>query len=235
MLFIPAIDLRHGKTVRLLKGNYNKEKIYDQNPLQLAQSFAQSGAERIHVVDLDGAKGDGSNRNIICELAQKVDVFIDTGGGIRTKDDIDTLLSAGIGRVIMGTTALENTQLVEAANKEYPGRITVGVDAKDGIVKVRGWLKDNGKKAIDLINEICSLGVDEIIYTDIDRDGTLQGPNYAVYEKLCNLPVKVIASGGVSSITDLKKLKSLPLYGVIVGKALYENRFTIEQGLEALA
>lgn len=234
MLLIPAIDLRHGKTVRLLKGDYTKETDYKQNPLQLATEFVRSGAKRIHIVDLDGAKGDGTNRSIICDIAQKVDAVIDTGGGVRTKEDIDELIEAGVKRVILGTVAIEDPSLVEEAVKAYPNNITVGVDAKDGIVKVRGWLEGSGKQANVLIEEMISKGIDEIIYTDIDRDGTLEGPNYAAYEALCKLPVKIIASGGVSSLADLKRLKSLPLYGVIVGKALYEGKFTVEEALEVL-
>jgi len=234
MLFIPAIDIRKGKAVRLFQGDYNQETIYSENPLELAEAFADSGARRIHVVDLDAAKGDGSNREIICQLAKKTSAVIDTGGGVRTESDIAELLGAGVSRVVLGTVALENPQLVQWAVANYPGQITVGIDAKGGIVKVRGWLEGEGKLGMDLAREMVDLGVDEIIYTDIEKDGTLEGPNEQIYEELCKFPVRIIASGGVSSLEDLKRLKKIPLYGVIAGRAIYEGKFTVREALEAL-
>ncbi|MDD2430798.1 MAG: 1-(5-phosphoribosyl)-5-[(5-phosphoribosylamino)methylideneamino]imidazole-4-carboxamide isomerase [Firmicutes bacterium] len=234
MLFIPAIDIRRSKAVRLFRGDYNQEKVYSEDPLELAQSFIRSGAKRIHVVDLDGAKGDGSNRKIIQKMAKVVSATIDTGGGIRNKADIEQLIESGVSRVVLGTVALENPELVKWANKKYPGRITVGIDAKKNIVKVKGWLEGESQNGFDLAREVVDIGIDEIIYTDIDRDGTLEGPNYSLYERLCKLPVKIVASGGVASLEDLLKLNKLPLYGVIAGKALYEKKFTVEEALEAL-
>lgn len=235
MLLIPAIDLRNGQVVRLYKGDYSKEKAYSQDPLKIANGFSKSGVQRIHVVDLDGAKGDGTNRRTILQMAEQTSLILDTGGGIRSLKDIEELLEGGIKRVVLSTMAIEQPELVIQALKRYPGRITVGVDALDGFVKVRGWLSTSEIKALELIRKMISIGVDEVIYTDISKDGTLEGPNFSVYEKLTNLPVKVIASGGVSSLTDLKKLKSLLLSGVIVGKALYEEKFTLEDALEVLA
>ncbi len=235
MILIPAIDLRKGRAVRLYKGDYNKEKAYNKSPLQIAKEFAACGVQRIHIVDLDGAKGDGTNRRTILAIAKKVSIPLDTGGGIRTLKDIQELLEGGIKRVVLGTMAIEQPELVLQALKMYPGRVTVGVDALDGFVKVRGWLSDSKKNAFDLICEMISIGVDEIIYTDISKDGTLEGPNFSIYAKLAGLPVNIIASGGVSSLADLKKLKTLPLTGVIVGKALYEEKFTLEDALEVLA
>lgn len=235
MLLIPAIDLRNGQVVRLYKGDYSKEKAYSQDPLKIANGFSKSGVQRIHVVDLDGAKGDGTNRRTILQMAEQTSLILDTGGGIRSLKDIEELLEGGIKRVVLSTMAIEQPELVIQALKRYPGRITVGVDALDGFVKVRGWLSTSEIKALELIRKMISIGVDEVIYTDISKDGTLEGPNFSVYEKLTNLPVKVIASGGVSSLTDLRKLKSLLLSGVIVGKALYEEKFTLEDALEVLA
>lgn len=235
MLLIPAIDLRNGKVVRLYKGDYNKEKAYSQTPLKIANGFAKSGVQRIHVVDLDGAKGDGTNRRTILEMAKQTSLMLDTGGGIRSLKDIEELLEGGIKRAVLSTIAIEQPEIVIQALKRYPGRITVGVDALDGFVKVRGWLSTSKINAFELIQKMIAIGVDEIIYTDISKDGTLEGPNFSIYEKLSSLPVKVIASGGVSSLADLKKLKSLPLSGVIVGKALYEEKFLLEDALEVLA
>ena len=234
MLLIPAIDLRNGKVVRLYKGDYNKEKAYSQTPLKIANGFAKSGVQRIHVVDLDGAKGDGTNRRTILEMAKQTSLMLDTGGGIRSLKDIEELLEGGIKRAVLSTIAIEQPEIVIQALKRYPGRITVGVDALDGFVKVRGWLSTSKINAFELIQKMIAIGVDEIIYTDISKDGTLEGPNFSIYEKLSSLPVKVIASGGVSSLADLKKLKSLPLSGVIVGKALYEEKFLLEDALEVL-
>lgn len=234
MLLIPAIDLRKGKTVRLLKGDYKQETDYGHNPLELAKEFERKGAKRVHVVDLDGAKGDGSNRSTILKLAKEVSIKVDTGGGIRTMRDVEELLEGGIAQVVLGTAAIENPKLVTEALQKYPNQITVGVDALDGIVKVRGWLEGSGKDSLTLIKEMIDLGVKEVIYTDIARDGTLLGPNYKAYAKISTLPINVIASGGVSSLEDLKRLKELPLYGVIVGKALYESTFTLEEALEVL-
>ncbi len=235
MLLIPAIDLRNGKVVRLYKGDYNKEKAYSQTPLKIANGFAKSGVQRIHVVDLDGAKGDGTNRRTILEMVKQTSLMLDTGGGIRSLKDIEELLEGGIKRAVLSTIAIEQPEIVIQALKRYPGRITVGVDALDGFVKVRGWLSTSKINAFELIQKMIAIGVDEIIYTDISKDGTLEGPNFSIYEKLSSLPVKVIASGGVSSLADLKKLKSLPLSGVIVGKALYEEKFLLEDALEVLA
>jgi len=232
VLLIPAIDLRKGKTVRLIQGDYEKEKDYGHEPLDLAKKFQDTGAKRIHIVDLDGAKGDGSNRQVIIDIANKLTATIDTGGGIRTMVDIEELIAGGVQKIVLGTVAVENPQLVKEAVKHYGDKVSVGVDALSGLVKVKGWLESTPVKADILIRQMIDFGVQEIIYTDIARDGTLAGPNYEALEILVNLPVKIIASGGVASLVDLKKLRKLPLYGVIVGKALYEGTFSLEEALE---
>lgn len=222
MIIYPAIDIRGGKCVRLTQGRYDDITIFSDNPVNMAKQFEKVGAEFIHVVDLDAARGEGNNREIIRSIAESVDIPVQTGGGIRTMDDIDTVLGFGIERVIIGTSAVKNPQLVGDAVRKYGKRIAVGIDAKDGYVAIEGWEKTSSIKASELAKQMEEMGVKTIIYTDIATDGMLSGPNFfAMSEMVKSVSMDVIASGGVASLKDIGKLKDKEVAGVIVGKAIY--------------
>jgi phosphoribosylformimino-5-aminoimidazole carboxamide ribotide isomerase len=199
----------------------------------MAKQFEKVGAEFIHVVDLDAARGEGNNREIIRSIAESVDIPVQTGGGIRTMDDIDTVLGFGIERVIIGTSAVKNPQLVGDAVRKYGKRIAVGIDAKDGYVAIEGWEKTSSIKASELAKQMEEMGVKTIIYTDIATDGMLSGPNFfAMSEMVKSVSMDVIASGGVASLKDIGKLKDKEVAGVIVGKAIYTGDVDLAEALK---
>lgn len=230
----PAIDMRGGNCVRLLQGDYDQETVYGNSPFDMAQGFAADGAEWIHMVDLDGAKdGKRVNDRFVIEAAQKLKVKIQIGGGIRSEEDILHYLENGIDRVIIGSIAVSNPEFAIEMIKKYGAKIAVGIDAKNGYVATHGWLDTSKVKAIDLGKRFADAGAETFIFTDIATDGTLAGPNIAAVCEMAEVTGKnVIASGGVSSVTDLKAIADNGIGGAIVGKALYENRFTLKEALE---
>ena len=240
MKLIPAIDLMNGKCVRLFKGDFNKKKDFSREPFEQAKFWEQEGAKCIHIVDLDAAKsGNPNNDKSIKEIAKRINIPIQIGGGIRSQERIEQLFSYGIERVIMGTSAIENKELVKKLSNKYPGRIIIGIDAKDGKVSTRGWLKQSNVFATDLVKEFSSFKISSFIITDINTDGTLEGTNEIFIKDILNITdIPVIASGGIGSISDLlslTKFENFGLYGVIVGKALYENRFKISEANNILS
>ena len=240
MKLIPAIDLMNGKCVRLFKGDFNKRKDFSKEPHEQAQFWESEGAECIHIVDLDAAKsGNPSNDKTIKEIVKTVNIPIQIGGGIRSQERIEQLFSYGIDKVIMGTSAIENKALVKELSNKFPGRIIVGIDAKEGKVSTRGWLEQSNILATDLVKEFSSFKIASFIVTDINTDGTLEGTNEDFIRDILNITdIPVIASGGIGSISDLLsliKFESFGLYGVIVGKALYENKFTINEANKVLS
>ena len=233
MILYPAIDLREGKVVRLTQGLFDKAKVYFENPLDAAQKWVNEGAQWLHVVDLDGAlTGQPTNVKAIESILQEVEVPVQIGGGIRTEEIAEIYLTLGAGRIVMGTAALEQPDLIATLAGKYPDRIAVGIDAKKGKVSVKGWKETTGTDAIRLAIQCVSSGATHIITTDIRRDGTLTGPNFeAIQEMKDSVGVPLIASGGVSSLDDLRRLSRMNLEGVIVGSALYEGRFSLKNGL----
>lgn len=230
----PAIDMRGGNCVRLLQGDYNQETIYGDSPFDMASQFAAEGADWIHMVDLDGAKdGKRVNDRFVIEAAKKLNAKIQIGGGIRSEADIVHYLEKGITRVIIGSIAVSNPNFAIEMIKKYGWQIAVGIDAKNGYVATHGWLDTSSVKAVDLGKRFADAGAETFIFTDIATDGTLAGPNIAAVCEMAEVTGKsVIASGGVSSLADLSALNSTIVEGAIVGKALYENRFTLKEALE---
>lgn len=232
MIIYPAIDIRGGKCVRLTQGRYDQITIFSDDPVSMAMQFQNAGAKYLHVVDLDAARGENKNREIIHNIAKSLSIPIQTGGGIRTMEDIETVLGYGIERVIIGTSAVKNPELVSEAVGKYGDRIAVGIDAKDGYVAIEGWEKTSSIKAVELATSMEAMGVSTIIYTDIATDGMLSGPNlYAMSEMIKKIGMNVIASGGVSSLKDIRDLKEIGAAGVIVGKAIYTGDVDLEKAL----
>jgi phosphoribosylformimino-5-aminoimidazole carboxamide ribotide isomerase len=230
----PAIDMRGGNCVRLLQGDYDKETIYGDSPFDMAKRFAADGAEWIHMVDLDGAKdGHRVNDSFVIETAKQLNVKVQIGGGIRSEEDILHYLENGITRVIIGSIAVSNPQFAIEMIQKYGKQIVVGIDAKNGYVATHGWLTTSEVKAVELSKLFADAGAETFIFTDIATDGTLSGPNIAAVCEMAEVTGKtVIASGGVSSLADLRALHTEGVRGAIVGKALYENRFTLKEALD---
>ena len=239
MLIIPAIDIKNGNCVRLLQGDPNKETIYSNDPVEMAMSFQKAKAGLIHIVDLDGAfQGKPVNIEIVSKIAKAVSIPVEIGGGIRNIETVELYVKAGIERIIMGSAVLEAG--FDEIIKKYKDKIIAGIDAKDSMVAVKGWKDVTTIKADELIAEVISKGVKEIIYTDISTDGMLQGPNIAAFEHiLTKFPqLSLIASGGVSSIEDIVKLNNLKsgkLKGVITGKAIYDGRLNLSDAVNAVS
>jgi phosphoribosylformimino-5-aminoimidazole carboxamide ribotide isomerase len=230
MIIYPAIDIKNGKCVRLAQGQAKTETIYNENPLETAKKWESAGAAYLHVVDLDGAfNGDSSNLSIIEAIAKHISIPMQLGGGIRSMAKIEKLLEeVGVSRVILGTSAIENPDLLFNAVKKYGKRIAVGIDAKNGKVAVRGWVELKELSAIEFGKRIVEQGVDTIIYTDISRDGMLAGPNIqAIYQMVKQTKLNVIASGGVSKLEDLEHIRQTGAAGVIIGKALYAKNIDL--------
>jgi phosphoribosylformimino-5-aminoimidazole carboxamide ribotide isomerase len=234
----PAIDMRGGKCVRLIQGDYNQETVYGDSPFGMAKKFADEGAEWIHMVDLDGAKeGSRINEEFVIEVAEKLNAKVQIGGGIRSAEDIEHYLSRGVDRVIIGSLAVSNTELVKEWLGAYGGdKIAIGLDAKDGYVATHGWIETSSLKAVDLGKELAAAGAETFIFTDIATDGMLSGPNVeAVVELARETGKSVIASGGVSSLEDLAALKNhhdQGVSGAICGKSLYTGKFTVAEALK---
>ncbi len=238
MIILPAIDIRGGKCVRLQQGDYDKETCYAENPAEQAKEWEKLGGEIIHLVDLDGAKdGYPTNLEVVREICKAVDTPCELGGGIRSFEDAKRMLEAGVSRVIVGTAAYQNPELLTNLIKEFGSeRVVLGIDAKNGKVAISGWLDTTDMEALDLAKDFVEKGIKRIIYTDIATDGMLTGPNYEEMARLCDhVPsCQIIASGGVSELEDIKKLKDLNkdnLEGVIIGKALYDERLSLEDAI----
>jgi len=238
MLIIPSIDLRQGKCVRLAQGRKDHATSYDLDPIAVAKSFEADGARMLHVVDLDRAFGEEQSlsRAVAKEIFRSVSIPVQFGGGLRRIEDVDELISAGAGRVIIGTLAIESVETVEKLVRIFGDAIVVGIDARDGHVMTRGWEKREHVTAAELARDVAAVGVSRIVYTDVSRDGMLIGPNI---EETCRVArdsgLRVTASGGVSSLEDLDRLRAVEECGVdsvIVGKALYEDRFTLTEALQ---
>ena len=234
MIIFPAIDLRGGKCVRLIQGDFDKETVYSDDPQATALKWQAMGAKFLHVVDLDGARA-GSPQNItaIKNILDAVKIPIEVGGGIRTLDDVEKLLALGVRRVILGSVAVENISLVEDAAKKFGDKIVVGIDARGGFVATHGWEKSSAVKAEELAKKIVAAGVKTIIYTDISKDGMLSGVNAETFAELAkNSGAEIIASGGVKSIEDIRALKAAKIAGVIVGKAIYTGALDLKVAIE---
>lgn len=238
-LIYPAIDMRAGKCVRLLQGDYSKETVYGDSPFEMAKAFVDQGAEWIHMVDLDGAKvGRRINDQFVLDVARNLQVKVQIGGGIRTEEDVAYYIENGVDRVILGSAAISNPSFVKKMLQTYREKIAIGIDAKNGYVATEGWTTTSSVRAIDLGNELADDGAETFIFTDIATDGMLSGPNLQAISEFAAITGKnVIASGGVSSIVDLKALSQYVNKGVsgaIVGKALYTNQFSISEAINGV-
>ena len=234
MKIFPAIDLYEGKAVRLYKGNYAEMTVYSHNPEQIARDFCTAGATCIHLVDLEGARDGGTpNLSVIERIVKEVpDMLIEVGGGIRSLPVIESYLKAGVSRVILGTAAVNDRAFLEEAVRLYGERIAVGVDIKDGFVAIKGWRETSSLEGFAFCRELQALGVKTVICTDISKDGAMQGANHELYARLSReLDINIIASGGVSSIEDVKRLRALDLYGAIIGKAYYTGAIDLREAL----
>ena len=239
MIIFPAIDIKDGVCVRLIKGDYRQITSYENTPIDQATKYFKNGFNNIHIVDIDGAlHGRPVNSILIKEIIKNVKAKIQIGGGIRTIDDISRWIEIGIDKVVMGTAAVENTELLKTACNKFKNKIAVSLDVKDGLIALSGWQKQTNISAIDFIKKIQNFGVSRIIYTDINRDGTKQGPNIKdTVELSSKAKIPLVISGGVSSLEDIKKIKSLSnsnIEGVIVGKSIYDGDIKISDLAELI-
>ncbi len=234
MEIFPAIDLYDGKAVRLFKGDYNQMTVYSENPIEIARDFESKGAKFIHIVDLEGAKdGTTPNLHIVKQIANETGLFVEIGGGIRSLETVKAYLESGVGRVILGTAAVNDEEFLKAAVKEYGDKIAVGIDIKDGFVAIKGWTEKSQYSCDEFCLKMQNLGVKYIICTDISKDGAMQGTNRQLYKELSEkFDVNITASGGVSDIDDIKALRKLNLYGAIIGKAYYIGAIDLKEALE---
>ena len=234
MFLYPAIDLVQGKAVRLYKGDYAQMTVYSENPLAVAKDFQAAGAKHIHLVDLEGAKsGMPENLGTIQKIAGETDLFVEVGGGIRNMQTVEQYLSAGVDRVILGTAAVTDPDFLKAALRKYGEKIAVGVDLKDGYVAIKGWTEKSSLTAREFFEQLESLGVKTVICTDIARDGVMQGTNLSMYRELfAAYSMDLIASGGVSTLEDVKALRDMNLHGAIIGKAYYIGAIDLKEAIE---
>ena len=234
MNIFPAIDLVDGKAVRLLKGDYDQVTVYSDNPAEFAKDFEQQGAKYIHIVDLQGAK-DGTTPNIdtIREIVKNCNLFTEVGGGIRSMEVIEKYINAGVDRVILGTAAVNDEEFLKKAVEKYGDKIAVGVDIKDGFVAIKGWTEKSEHSCFDFCEKMQNIGVKTLICTDISKDGAMQGTNHELYKELSErFSMQITASGGVSSIDDVKRLSALGIYGAIIGKAYYTGAISLKEAIE---
>ncbi len=233
MIIFPAIDIKDNKCVRLLQGDFDKVNIYGDNPSVMAKKWEDKGSQFIHIVSLNGARGEGNiNDKSIKEILNTVNIPIQIGGGIRDEKRVKELLDLGVNRVIVGSIAVKNKELLKDLVKKYKDKIVVSIDAKDGKVATEGWEEVSSVDSVELCKELEEIGVKTIVYTDISKDGMMIGPNFNIYEKLSKeTNLDIIASGGVTTMKDVEKLKEMNLYGAIIGKALYENKIELKEVL----
>lgn len=233
MIIFPAIDIKDNKCVRLLQGDFDKVNIYGDDPSDMAKKWEDKGSQFIHIVSLNGARGEGNvNDDSIKKILQTVNIPIQIGGGIREEKRVKELLGLGVNRVILGSMAVKNKELLKELVEKYKEKIVVSIDAKDGKVATEGWEEVSSVDSLQLCKELEEIGVKTIVYTDISKDGMMIGPNFHIYEKLSKeTNLDIIASGGVTTIDDVKKLNSMNLYGAIIGKALYENKIELKEVL----
>lgn len=239
MLIIPAIDLHRGRCVRLRRGEREQETVYSNNPAEIALRWQAAGAQRLHVVDLDGAfAGKPVNLPAIAAITAAVEIPVQLGGGIRDRSTVEGAFKLGVSRVVLGTAAVEEPALLAELVGLYGERIVAGIDARDGVAAIKGWVENSSRRAVDLALEMEKIGVREIIYTDISRDGMLEGPNLQAMQEMARaLRISVIASGGVSSLEDLLRLQELEkdgIKGVIVGQALYSGFLDLQEAIQKL-
>ena len=235
MLIFPAIDLYGGKAVRLYKGDYTQMTVYSDNPLSVARDFEEKGARWVHLVDLEGAKeGTTPNIGVVESIANNTALKCEIGGGIRNMETVEKYFAAGVERVILGTAAVTDEEFLISAVEKYGDKIAVGVDIKDGMVAIKGWIEKSEYDAFDFCAKMQKIGVKTIICTDISKDGAMKGANHALYRSLSEkFDMQIVASGGVSSMDDVEKLSELDIYGAIIGKAYYIGAIDLKEALEA--
>ena len=234
MHIFPAIDLYDRKAVRLYKGDYDKMTIYSDEPLAVARDFEKKGAKFVHLVDLEGAKfGTTPNIDVISAIAQSTSLFTEIGGGIRNIETVKKYFEAGVDRVILGTAAVEDEDFLISAVAEYGDKVAVGVDIKDGKVAIKGWIEKSELDAFDFCEKLQKIGVKTIICTDISKDGAMKGTNHSLYRQLSErFDMQIVASGGVSSMSDVRKLLEIDVYGAIIGKAYYTGAIDLREAIE---
>ena len=234
MIIFPAIDLYEKKAVRLYKGDYQNMTVYSENPIEIARDFEQKGATHIHMVDLEGAKdGTTPNIDIVRQVANETGLFVEIGGGIRSEETVEKYLSAGVDRVILGTAAVTNPEFLRSAVARFGDKIAVGADVKDGFIAIKGWLEKSEIALEDFLNDMQKIGVRYIICTDISKDGAMRGTNLELYRALSKkYSMNITASGGVSSLEDVKMLREMDIYGAIIGKAYYEKAINLKEAIE---
>ena len=234
MIILPAIDLYEGKAVRLYKGDYENMTVYSDNPVEIAEDFKNCGATHIHMVDLEGAKdGTTPNLDIVKQVAEETGLFVEIGGGIRSMETAEAYLSAGVSRVILGTAAVNDEEFLKKAVAEYGSAIAVGADVKDGYVAIKGWLEKSQYTLDQFMEKMQGLGVETIICTDISKDGAMKGTNLELYRELSEkFSTNIIASGGVSSMEDVRELRTMDVHGAIIGKAYYTGAIDLKEAIE---
>ena len=237
MLIFPAIDLYGGKAVRLYKGDYEKMTVYSDQPLSVARDFEAKGAKWVHLVDLEGAKlGTTPNIDVVGAIAQNTRLCTEIGGGIRSMDTVERYFEAGVDRVILGTAAVTDESFLHTAVEKFGDRIAVGVDIKDGMVEIKGWIEKSQLEAFDFCERLQKIGVSTVICTDISKDGAMKGANHALYKALSEkFDMNIVASGGVSSMEDVRALADLSLYGAIIGKAYYTGDIDLSAAISLAA
>ncbi|MBR6633254.1 MAG: 1-(5-phosphoribosyl)-5-[Clostridia bacterium] len=234
MNIFPAIDLFDKKAVRLVKGDYAQMTVYSDNPIEIARDFEKAGAEYIHMVDLEGAKdGTTPNLSVVSDIAQNTSLFVEIGGGIRSMETLDKYFEAGVDRAILGTSAINDSAFLKEALKKYGNKIAVGADVKDGRIAIKGWLETAPVTLDEFLENMQKLGVETVICTDISKDGAMSGTNLEMYKRLSQrYSMNITASGGVSTVEDVKALRSMDLYGAIIGKAYYTGAIDLKEAIE---
>ena len=234
MILFPAIDLYEKKAVRLYKGDYQNMTVYSENPIEIARDFEAAGATHIHMVDLEGAK-DGTTPTlaVVEQIARETSLFVEIGGGIRSMDTVKRYLDAGVSRIILGTAAINDEAFLRQAAAAYPGKIAVGADVKDGCIAIKGWLETSQVTLDAFLSKMEAMGIRNVICTDISRDGAMRGTNLELYRELSRkYTLDITASGGVSTMEDVRQLRSMDLYGAIIGKAYYIGAIDLKEALE---
>ena len=234
MLIYPAIDLYDGKAVRLFKGDYQNMTIYSENPIEIARDFEHAGATCIHMVDLEGARdGTTPNLSIVRQVAQETKLFVEIGGGIRSMETVDAYFSAGVDRIILGTAAVNDPDFLHRAVAKYGEKIAVGADVKDGYIAIKGWLEQSALTLDAFLEQMEAIGIRNVICTDISRDGAMRGTNLELYRELSRkYKMDITASGGVSTLEDVRQLRRMDLYGAIIGKAYYTGAIDLKEAIE---